>query len=331
MSRITPTTLGLAAALVLLGTVAPAPAATPYGGARYVVHDHRTAGDNWHVDARVGRRARAIKMLVLYSQRCGGETPFAQGVPIGPGGEVRASGPVDPADASKGEYSFEGRFVTRRRLEGTFSIVKRTCAAGPISFAATTTSDGHSGHDHPSGSHHGSGPAFGTMPDLSTATPRRLRQARKLWMGSLRTAARRFPTYRRARAQGYVRYLRDWDRPVLFHLRNHRYASDGRVLDVTRPESLVYYWPPKRKPVLVGFMFRAERIPAFASPLLAWHSHTTATGGVGRNQMTHVWLTRGLRSALANCMPVRQLEVAVPRFRYEPPVVGAAHESAPCP
>ena len=47
--------------------------------------------------------------------------------------------------------------------------------------------------------------------------------------------------------------------------------------------------------------------------------------------MTHVWLTRDLRSALANCMPVAALEKAIPRYRYAPAGRPLTHESQPCP
>ena len=84
-------------------------------------------------------------------------------------------------------------------------------------------------------------------------------------------------------------------------------------------------------PILLGFMYRAplRKTPRFAGKLLAWHSHTE-DGRQGDNQMTHVWLTDDLRSALANCLPVAQLEKAIPRFRYSRPSHGAGHESRRC-
>lgn len=325
--------LWLAVALLLLAA-APAGAAIPVSGARYAVHDHRTKGDNWHVDATVAKGGRTIKTLVLYSQRCGGHTPFAEGVPIGPVGDVLTHGPADATDPQRGAFLIQARFVTSRRLEGAFRIATRTCDTGAIPFVATTKDDGHAGHDH-AGSHHGSGPAFGTMPDLDDAGPRRLRQARRLWLRSRRAARQHFPTYRAARRQGFERYAKKWKRPVVFHLRKRAYETDGVRLDPDRPESLVYYWPRRGKPILIAFMYRAptaRRAPGFGSPLLAWHAHARPDGGLGASQMAHVWLTGGLRSALANCLPVAHLERAIPRFDFaDVPTKGAAHESAPCP
>jgi len=323
----------LAVGVVLACLVVPAHAAIPYGGARYVVHDHKTKGKNWHVDARVSKDARRIKTLVIYAEHCGGDTAFAEGVEIGPVGDVKNWGPIDPERPSKGAYLIEARFADKQTFEGEFWFSKKECEVGPIKFKATTGADGHKGHDH--GSHHSVGPAFGTMPDLSEATPRRLRQARRLWEGSKRSARDRFPTYRAARRQGYVRYSTKWKRPVIFHLRHHGYARDRNILDPDNPESLVYYWPVKGDPILVAFMYRGisgRKPPPFAKPLLAWHAHQSTEGGKGASQMSHIWLTGGLRSALANCLPVRQLEAAIPRFHYaDLPTKGAAHESAPCP
>jgi hypothetical protein len=46
--------------------------------------------------------------------------------------------------------------------------------------------------------------------------------------------------------------------------------------------------------------------------------------------MTHVWMTRTLRSALANCVPVAALEAANPRFRWSTPNQGGGHNTEPC-
>jgi hypothetical protein len=46
--------------------------------------------------------------------------------------------------------------------------------------------------------------------------------------------------------------------------------------------------------------------------------------------MIHVWRTRGLRAAYANCLPVPELERSLRRFDHED-VPNQLHESQPCP
>jgi plastocyanin len=79
--------------------------------------------------------------------------------------------------------------------------------------------------------------------------------------------------------------------------------------------------------VLIGFMYRLATgfRPRFAAPLLGWHAHG------GRSQMTHVWLTGSLRTALANCMPVEALQAAILRYRFDPAGRPGSPESIPCP
>jgi len=74
---------------------------------------------------------------------------------------------------------------------------------------------------------------------------------------------------------------------VVFHLRRSSYDRDSRIFDARRPESLVYWWPKRGAPVLIGFMFRVPKgpRPAFAGPIPSYHQHmgepapaTLATG-----------------------------------------------------
>jgi hypothetical protein len=171
------------------------------------------------------------------------------------------------------------------------------------------------------------GTAVGHYPDLDKGSPHARAQARRLWQRTRRAANRLFPTYRAARRLGFTRYSRKLKRPVVFHLRHDGYAHDGRWLDAKRPESLAYWWPAKGRPVLVAYMYRMRPggWPRYAKPLLGWHSHERH--GV---LMTHVWLTRSLRSAIANCMPVPALEAAHRDYRFAPPRQGYSRESHPC-
>jgi hypothetical protein len=143
-------------------------------------------------------------------------------------------------------------------------------------------------------------------------------------------ARTRFPTIERARAQGFSRYMvPQAPRPGVFHLWSRRYNADDRILDPERVESLVYWKPTARgvDPILVAFMFRARPgpRPRFAGSIPVWHKHQQ-----GGDKMIHVWLTRDLRSAYANCLPVPELERALPRFDHEL-LPSQLHESQPCP
>jgi plastocyanin len=149
-------------------------------------------------------------------------------------------------------------------------------------------------------------------------------------MRQVRREARRFRSYEAARAAGFHRRRDLKRRPLgVFHLWHQGYETDGRVMDPRRPESLVW-WRGRAagaEPILIAFMLRA---PLGAPPttwgrLPLWHTH-----GRGRDQMTHVWLTRSLRTALANCLPVHALEAALPGLHLEDLSYGH-HIGQPCP
>lgn len=61
-----------------------------------------------------------------------------------------------------------------------------------------------------------------------------------------------------------------------YHAANPTYQSDGRILDPTRPENLIYAAGPDG-PVLVGVMYEMEDMgkpgPAVGGPLTVWHGH----------------------------------------------------------
>jgi hypothetical protein len=204
----------------------------------------------------------------------------------------------------------------RRGLLGVVAAIAAVAFAAPASA--------QHGHGHVQ---HRYGTPIGSYPDLDKASPRARAQARRLWKRTRRAAAHRFPTYRAARSLGYTRYSRELKRPLVFHLRHAGYDHDGIWLNARRPESLAYWWPPKGRPVLIAYMYRMPpgAWPRYAKPLLGWHAHER--GGV---LMTHVWITRKLRSAIANCMPVAALEAANRKYRFSPPRQGYSRESHPC-
>ena len=63
-------------------------------------------------------------------------------------------------------------------------------------------------------------------------------------------------------------------------------------------------------------------LPPTYGGLLGWHRHATHA-----TWMTHVWLTRSIRTALAQCAPVR----ALPALAWEPYVPDVPGVDEPCP
>jgi hypothetical protein len=85
------------------------------------------------------------------------------------------------------------------------------------------------------------------------------------------------------------------------HYLNRDAAQDGRVLDPTAPEGLVYYEGGDGAPVLLGAFFLAPKgaaVPDDAGGIVVWHSHDPACAGffatpeapcTGSRRMLHVW------------------------------------------
>ncbi len=89
-----------------------------------------------------------------------------------------------------------------------------------------------------------------------------------------KAAAARFAEVRAAQADGYVQIT-----PFSFygvraaHFGNPAYQEDGRVLDVERPENLVYLRHDDGRLELIGVMYLAPigQGPAVGGPLTEWH------------------------------------------------------------
>jgi plastocyanin len=310
--------------LIGAGAVSSADAVTPRP-LRYLVHQHGVQRDAWHIEMIVAKDRRYLRQLVLHSVRCD-ETVFTTRVRIRSGGTIASSKPFSLGDDGRtGTWRLDARWIAPNVVVGTFQITKPGCDAGVRAFAARA--GGRRGQRHVN-----FGTAHGTYPDLSDGGKRALDHVNRLWKDSMAAAARRFATYADARKLGFERWSRDWKPPLIFHVRHAGYERDARVFDARRPESLVYWWPPAGKPVLIAFMYRAAAKrgwPAFGKPLLGWHTH--GPPGPGVTLMTHVWMTGDLRSAIANCMPVEALEAANPRFRLVPIAHDLSAESVPCP
>ena len=308
-------------------------AVTPRVG-YYGMHDHRTRGDGWHIELRVGSGTPFLRQLVLHSERCD-ETVLTTHVRIRAGAAIASSKPFATIDGAQGRWRLDGQWIAPNQLMGTFQITTPTCDGGPRSFTArlgghARPDDGHQEHHH-HGGHTSFGTPIGSYPDLARADDATRARLETLRLETLRAAAQRFPTYEAAVAAGFTRWRRDWRPPLLFHLRHAGYEQDRHRLDPRRPESLVYWWGPDGPPTLVAFMYRMPLNPGwprFGRPLLGWHAHVADKPGA--TLMTHVWLTGDLRSAIANCMPAAALAASSPAFRFEPTDHDLTQESVPC-
>jgi hypothetical protein len=318
--------LVVAATGMLLAWPVVAPAALPDRGARFEVHDHSVPGAGWHVELQVGRTRTRLRSVVLYDERCG-ETIFEQKVKISRDGTVDRAGSFTSTEApsEEGQWSLHAVFTTRHRVEGSFQITRPGCDTGARAFAAEHDRRGrqHGGH------HHG---RVGYA-DVGSATPAARAEARRMLRRVRRVARRQFPSYRAARRQGFRTGHRLRRFPGISHAKHSRYITDGRILDARRPESLVYWRTRSGRRILLAFMFKAPAgpRPAFAGTIPVWHRHER-NGHLGDDQMTHVWLTRGIRAGFANCMPVPELEAANPRFHFTRPARARKEpDSSPCP
>ena len=195
--------------------------------------------------------------------------------------------------------------------------------------AAAATATDQQGAATP-GHTHGPNP-----PEVAAATPDERARAEALWKASVANAERwRDP----AAAAGFR--SRDEDeaapgRPVRFlHVPNPAWRADGRVLDPTRPETLVYWNGPGDRLTLVGVMYTAPRGasgPRVGGPITRWHDHEScrdpATGAkLGRpvdgacpqgqvyrrsGEMLHVWFTDDLATAFARRPPLTAVRAGI--------------------
>jgi hypothetical protein len=330
--------------IVLIGVVvsavipSAAAAAVPDPRATFLYHDHETRGNGWHIELTVSRDSAWLSQLVLHSERCDATILTAR-VKVRRGGRIASAKPFTTGDGREGMWSVDAVFVDRAHFRGTLHVTTADCDGGVRRFNAHAQGhDGGHGHRHGGGGHRGhrhehvSGTREGRYPNLGRASATRRAQVRRLWRRSLRAAATRFPTARDARVLGYRSPPIERRPPLLFHLRHRYYKSDGRFFDARRVESLVYWRPRRGRAVLLAFMYRLPMgmRPRVGGPLLGWHRHGTERG-MGTTKMTHVWLTRDLRSAVANCLPVVALERAQPGFRFDRDHAPRTPESAPCP
>jgi hypothetical protein len=133
-------------------------------------------------------------------------------------------------------------------------------------------------HDH----HHGAGSVTG-MIELPTSdespTPEQEAAAAKLAADTAAGIAK-YADVNVALADGYRPF--GSANATLVHYTNHRYEKDGRILDPTRPETLVYAGTPNG-PLLLGAMYSLPDLdrtpPDVGGPLTVWHVHANVCIG----------------------------------------------------
>jgi hypothetical protein len=187
--------------------------------------------------------------------------------------------------------------------------------------------------DAPGTAAHAHGP---NLPSVAAASDDERARAEALWKASVAGAAR-WRDQEAATAAGF-RFKDRNDagsgRPVRFlHVPNPAWRADGRVLDPSRPETLVYWNGPGDRLTLVGVMYTAPRGthgPTVGGPITRWHTHEScrdpgARAKVGRpvdgacpqgqvyrrsGEMMHVWFTDDLATAFARRAPLAALRAA---------------------
>jgi hypothetical protein len=101
-------------------------------------------------------------------------------------------------------------------------------------------------------------------------------------------ATARFADVRAAIADGYAR---DPAKPNATHYANRAYNIDGAIMDLARPETLVYATRDTGETVLAGVMFKMPRGQSGPQPCGAattWHTHTTCIDPGTRERMENV-------------------------------------------
>lgn len=168
--------------------------------------------------------------------------------------------------------------------------------------SSDTQQSGHRGHG-----------VFGQLPDLSDKTPEQLLEAQTLRDQTF-AATRGFTDINQALAAGYL--LRDKslakvaEGAKVVHVPNPAYREDGRILDPTRPEHLLYRVQGDGSLALAGAMFTVPKdqyAPSVGGGIGVFHRHsgggTHVSTGVEPGGMMHVWFVDDLATAYRQKAP----------------------------
>jgi hypothetical protein len=209
-----------------------------------------------------------------------------------------------------------------------------TAAASPVP-ATAHAHGGAAGDAEPAGPDgsampgHAHGP---NLPDVAATTDEERARAEALWKDSVANAEQwRDPAAAAAagfrfKAEGAGGVAGPERRVRFLHVPNPAWRADGRVLDPTRPETLIYWRGPDDRLTLVGVMYTAAKGsagPAVGGPITRWHDHESCRDPVTRaklgrpvdgacpdgqvfrrsGEMMHVWFTDDLATAFARRAP----------------------------
>jgi hypothetical protein len=207
-------------------------------------------------------------------------------------------------------------------------------ANDPAAHVHATTAAGAAGAGDGKGmAEHSHGP---NLPEVAAASDDERARAEALWKAS-EAGAERWRDPAAAAAAGFRFRGQDEAGPgrrVRFlHVPNPAWRADGRVLDPTRPETLVYWNGPGDRLTLVGVMYTAARGaagPTVGGPITRWHDHESCRDPATRarlgrpvdgvcpegqvyrrsGEMMHVWFTGDLATAFARRAPLAALRAA---------------------
>jgi hypothetical protein len=166
------------------------------------------------------------------------------------------------------------------------------------------------------------------LPDVNAATPEQRAKAQALLDQSV-AATRKYTDPAAAKAADYRVDAAKQDVKFL-HAGNPAYRTDGKLVDPTRPESVIYWRGPQGKLTLVGVLYvvpKGTATPDVAGPITRWHSHQACWDPNARRklskpqdgrcppgqelresgQMMHVWFTGDLATAYARRPPAEAL------------------------
>ena len=245
-----------------------------------------------------------------------------------------ALGALGDLGAAAMDHPHEAGAADHAHMPGSQMAVRAGSGAGHLGTGV--------GVDHG----HGHGPAHASGPAVTTE---QLLAAARL-VEQVRAGTRRFADISVALAEGYTQSTPE--RRGFAHFHNRRYASDGRILEPERPESLVYYRGSDGQRMLAGVMFlmpSGQKGPQIGGPLTVWHSHeglcyagarvaalatgdgTCPTGTVLREvpEMMHVWLMDNPGGVFADDMEPTALVAQLGGPAGAPPAAGAAPQRAP--
>jgi hypothetical protein len=284
------------AVLVALAVLpASADAARPRARALLENHRHYTHGHDWHVQLEVDKSGRKLASVIAYSQECG-DTGFIQHQTIHSDGSFAILAPL--ADG-QGSFAVQGRFTSKDRADGTWSLTKGDCTFGGEFHAQDAT--GHFLLGNP----------YDYAPERIYGKSHYARLLRHFQHEVQRAAPHFHPG--RAIKLGYEKSSAAGC-PGLNHFRKKGTSMWGPVLDPMQPQSLVYWCDAQRRFRLAGMMFRARGTtrPTTFGNLIQWHKHGATRSATW---MTHVWLVRDPVSAFASCAPFNAF-AAEGKFSY---------------